>query len=902
VAYGIERRLKRELFSYLLADQDHYESLGRRSVSQSSYGGLIESLLPAEWTVLRDGMWIRCIPSDDAVPDQGFKIHLSTVSRHAQEVLSAAVPICLKARTAFKVLADDFILDHVNSKNGLRTSAGKFVTIYPQDRQSCLELLERLSEATQPFRGPYILSDRPYRDSRAVYYRYGSFRGILKLNLFGEKESMIRGRDGELVPDPRAPFFRLPAGVSDLLPAPTSGRGEGIVLRGRYSISNSLRFSNSGGIYRAEDLETRRAVVLKEARPLVNLSRRNTVDAVETLRKECRILQRMQHTPYVPEFVDFFQEWEHCFLVEEYLDGVPLSSFRAFSEIGLLLRRPFTAEHVREFCQTFARLARNLLAAVRTFHDNGILLGDLSPANILVDRETLAVKLIDFEGAFLIEEAGQAGDTTATVGFISPRRLQGRPLELADDYYALGSTLYSVILPVQEIFPANPAAQGRFLDLIVRDFDLPPEVSEVIFSLHSGEVERASAALDSMIAAIGSRDIQLRLGAEAGITPAEVERVITGVKDHLLASADLSREDRLWPADYRIFTTNPLNLGYGALGTALFLREVLGELPENIRAWIAGRSIDTDRYPPGLFAGLSGVAWALDELGEAERALHAMDLAFSSPLLYEGTDIFYGKAGVGLASLYFWSRTRQERFLVQARSMAASLMATAATDPDGLYWLNADDGHYYGFAHGGAGIAFFLLKLHQATGDPQYLEQGKAALEYEIRRAVEEPDGSITWPRSAADAWISPYWRFGASGVGSVLIRYAAAVGDERYRILAEKAARYVAVRFTVFPGQFVGLSGVGEFLLDMYHFTQDSSYLRDAWRLAEGVLMFHVQRPQGILFPGDELVRFSTDYGTGSAGIGLFLLRLLRPGARRFYDFALAPDVPLATPDSARR
>jgi serine/threonine protein kinase len=886
---GIERRLKRDLFAFLLTDQDYYEDLGRPNPSQPGYRGLVDSLLPGKWSVLRDGMWIRCTPREGSVPDQGFKIHLSTTSRHAQEVLRAVVPICLKAGAPFKVLAADFILDHVNSKNGSRTAAGKFATIYPQDRQSCLELLESLSDATQPFRGPYILSDRPYRDSRAVFYRYGSFRGLLKLNLFGEKESMMRGRDGELIPDTRTPFFRLPAGVADLLPALTAGRGEDIILRGRYAISRSIRFSNTGGIYRAEDLETRREVVLKEARPLVNLSRNNSVDAIETLRKECRVLRQMQHTPFVPRFVDFFEEWEHCFLVEEYLDGVPLSSFRALSEIGLLVRRPFTAGHVRDFCRTFARLAQNLLAAVRTFHDNGILIGDLSPTNVLVDRTSLDVKLIDFEGAFFAERDDRLGETTATAGFISPRRLQGLPPNFADDYYALGSTLYSVVLPVQELFPSNPGAERRFLDAIARDFDLPPEVNEVIFSLFSGEVQRASSALAAMAAEIGSRDVQLRLGAEAGITAAEVERVIAGVKDHLLASADVSREDRLWPADYRVFTTNPLNLGYGALGTALFLREVLGELPENVRDWIAGRPIDNERYPPGLFVGLSGVAWALDELGDSARALQAMDLAGSSPLLHQGTDIFYGKAGVGLASLYFWSRTRQERFLVQARAIAAALEATAATDPDGLYWLNADDGHYYGFAHGGAGIAFFLLKLHQATGDFQYLEQGKAALEYEIRRAVEEPDGSITWPRSVADSWISPYWRFGASGVGSVLIRYAVAVGEERYRTLAERAAHYAAVRFTVFPGQFVGLSGVGEFLLDMYHFTRDSNYLRDAWRLAEGVLMFQVQRPQGILFPGDELVRFTTDYGTGSAGIGLFLLRLLRPGARRFYDFAAA-------------
>ena len=52
--------------------------------------------------------------------------------------------------------------------------------------------------------------------------------------------------------------------------------------------------------------------------------------------------------------------------------------------------------------------------------------------------------------------------------------------------------------------------------------------------------------------------------------------------DFVLATADPDRTDRLWPADARVYDTNPLNLVYGAAGIALFLDEVTGLDPASI--------------------------------------------------------------------------------------------------------------------------------------------------------------------------------------------------------------------------------------------------------------------------------------------------------------------------------
>jgi serine/threonine protein kinase len=898
VAHGIERRLKWDLFGFIVVSSEYYEDLTRYCPRDRDYQPRIKAHLKDGWKISRQGVWYNVLLSEDQLPDQGFKIHISATSRTAGEVMQRVIPICLEKQTAFKALIDGFILDFTNSKNYARASSGKFMTIYPKSQQECGDLLEELQEATTGLDGPYVLSDARFADSKVVFYRYGGFRQRFQLNIFGEIVPMMLDTEGNLIPDRRFPYFQLPDGIEDPFKTDDEEEAGSPQLAGRYTIGSALRFSNSGGVYLGEDAQTVQRVVIKEARPFVNQTERNADDAITTLKKEAEVLKRMQVTPYVPRFIDLFQEWEHQFLVEEYIEGIALSSFRALEGIGLLIKRTVTQEDVIEFCQRFAEVAGRLLEAVLEFHKQGIIIGDLSPSNIIIDVDTLDLKLIDFEGALFPENQDSFKDTTITTGFVSPQRLAGNAATYEDDLFSLGSVLYSLVIPVQEYFPLNPEAERRFYDSVALDYDLPPEVGELIFSLRDRDLEAAHTALIALSSdELGEREWSPQLEGPPRATEQEAFEIIKGVQQYILGTADLERTDRLWPADCRIFMTNPLSVAYGALGTALFLKAATGNLPEPFLQWILDRPISDESYPPGLFAGLAGVAWALSELGQTKRAAEAIELAHSSPLRNESADIFYGEAGIGLASLYFWHKTGDSLYLDKARESAEMIAEMARHDdedgPEGPYWINVDGGHYYGYAHGNAGIAFFLLRLYQATKDSHHLEQATAALEYEIANGIYEDDYAV-WLRSKKDALRGAYWRYGAAGVGSVLIRFYEALGDDRYLDIAKKAARYASAKYAVLPTQLIGLSGMGEFLVDMYHFTGDESYLQDAWRLVDGIMLYQIPRPQGIAFPGEELLRISTDFGTGSAGIAMFLMRLLRPGDRLFYELEPAAVEPI--------
>ncbi len=58
-----------------------------------------------------------------------------------------------------------------------------------------------------------------------------------------------------------------------------------------------------------------------------------------SLRREYRLLQVLSGSGVTPEPVDYFVDWEHEFLVEEFIAGTSLSSLTAVDPI-LLRTRP----------------------------------------------------------------------------------------------------------------------------------------------------------------------------------------------------------------------------------------------------------------------------------------------------------------------------------------------------------------------------------------------------------------------------------------------------------------------------------------------------------------------------------------------------------------------------------
>lgn len=491
-----------EFSFYTLSDPRYFETLRRFPLSPV-YSDLLKSLLPADWSISRFDIFLQARSERTVLKAQGFKIHISSSVANAETVLQRVVPECVRAEVTFKIVADPMLLRFLNSKRYSRGGSGKFITIYPPDENSFLKLLEAIHDKTRDLQGPYILSDKRYRDSKVIFYRYGGFQLIHELLIDGMRTAMIRNPDGALIPDNRLPYFQLPEWVKDPVaednqPAEDDSR----LLHDRYDIQEALAFTNTGGVYRAIDRTTGNIVVLKEARPHTEawMGADRTVDATIALQHESNILQRLEGLSCVPQFIEFFKEWEHTFLVISYFDGIPLATLRA-NEDFIVMTHMDEPERIIRFCTTWRDLTLRLLGALASIHGRGVLVGDISPGNVLLNQARGEIALIDFEGSLILGGVSPFSTQWFNPGFRKPDRRQAQNLEFADDFYACGMLLYNLLCPIQNLFELDKTQPiFRILDHFV-EAGLPSQVRSIIHALLDGNPEAARREAETWIPA-----------------------------------------------------------------------------------------------------------------------------------------------------------------------------------------------------------------------------------------------------------------------------------------------------------------------------------------------------------------------------------------------------------------
>ena len=883
---GIERRAKWDLFLFTLIHAERYASLEDYHSSKPVFRQHVRLLLPEGWEVGEDnGIWCKVQPPNDRTPNVGFKIHLSTTPEKAKDLLSAIVPPLVDEEVAFKLLVDERILELNNSNIRGSESCGKFVTAYPVDVAQLERLMGRLYEATRGFDGIYILSDKRYKDSKVLFYRYGSFRNYYQVNIYGELEPLYRAPDGQLVRDIRSPYFELPEGIEDPFPdEDTDDDEEGDpVLKGRYEISEVLASSAKGGVYRGIDRETGAPVVLKEARPLVNRSHRTPYDAVDALTNEHRILQLLADTGLTPRPLDFFQEWEHTFLVMELVEGIRLISYRAFESFSLFLMTGLERDDIRRYCEEFLVVARGLVAGVRAIHEQGVVIQDLAPQNVLFNLEDKKLTFIDFESAYT-ERDGKPSPIIPlrTLGYGGHREEDMKPTR-AGDYAALGSLLGDLLYPVTPFFAVAPQKRATLLQHAAREKGIPGALIRLM--LEAGEhPEEIDAMLDD--AERSMEDISPPGPLPPSRDDGELRTILADIEGYIVDCIEHGDDPLDLPTDYRRFVSNPLSVAYGASGIAAFLKRVRGDVPAPLLDGLctAAAKIGNERYAPGLYMGTSGVAWTLLELEKRQQAESLMDIAAQAPLLFENADMFYGAAGWGLTNLFFFDRLGDEKYLRRAVDAFENIKPMLQEEDTGYSYINMGD-VCHGLAHGASGIGYFLLRLHQVTGQEEHLTYARGLLGFEIASA-EDRGGHVVFRRAASEPVNTPYWRIGSAGIGAIALRFHAVLGDDEYLSMAHKIANYLEGKYAVFPTNFTGMVGLGSFFMDMHLRTGEARFREEARRFVDRIMLFALKRPAGIVFPGEEFIRISTDYGTGSAGTGVFLHRLLTGSGVPFLDF----------------
>ncbi|SER94779.1 class IV lanthionine synthetase LanL [Actinokineospora terrae] len=773
---------------------------------------------PRTWRHAVDDRWHYVLPDDHRSREQGWKLHVPATPLSACLVLSRSVEVLARHRCAFKFAVTMRRLHELVGPNADRKAAGKFVTAYPDDDDHARVVAEALHRATLGLPGQWILTDRRYRQHSQVFYRYGGFTPPTVLTDDGEYRAMLRAPDGSVVPDKRAvgqvaPSWAVDPFQDDVTPSTVA---ESVLVGGRFTVRSAIRQNNRGGVYLAEDADGTR-LVLKRFREHTGAGVDGT-DSRTRARAEARLLSILGPSGSSPGFLDIFTSGTDIFVAQQWVDGVPLRRF-----VARELRPRGTALALDT--DLALDLTRRLVDLLGEVHAAGYVLGDLTPNNVLVTADRRLV-LIDLESALRPTDVAAR---LLTPGYAAPEdegrsRMIAADPDQATDLYSLGATLFYLVSGAHP-----PASQGTRLREMVRLMARRNPVAARLGSVVTGLLAPEPAARPSLA------EVRTALAEPAPVDAAVDVAGVGELVDEMLADiVGTATPERgwLWRNSETASRYDPCSVHVGAPGVLLVLSqaaraghaEVLDTVDLAAR-WTMRRLGDEPRVLPGLMFGRAGTAVSLYEagalLGADDISAAGLSLARTLPTEWHVPDVFHGVAGAGLALVRLWRHTGDDELLVRARRCADALLAGAEEGPQ---WTAKGDfllagTTHWGFAHGVAGIATFLLDIAAATGDGRYLAMVGQAAEALAGAAILDGDAAF-WPSgeddSQADTVRLTGFCSGATGVGTFLLRLHQLTGHPAARALAEAAATAVHHgAWTAPPLWCHGLATDGDFLLD---------------------------------------------------------------------------------------
>lgn len=243
---------------------------------------------------------------------------------------------------------------------------------------------------------------------------------------------------------------------------------------GKYKIIKVLGQGGFGITYLAEQTGLEMKVAIKEfflkgscqrdsATSQVRVPVRDNQDLVarclKKFRSEAKKIASLNND-HIVNIIDVFDENGTSYYVMKYLGrGSLADKIKGFS-----------------FPEDVAlKVIREVADALDSVHSNGLLHLDVKPANILFDERGRAV-LIDFGVSKYVDSDQDTATTSSLVGFsrgfapLEQMNATGASLSPASDIYALGATLYNLVVGI------TPPDASSIMDSGVPA--LPPDVSE----------------------------------------------------------------------------------------------------------------------------------------------------------------------------------------------------------------------------------------------------------------------------------------------------------------------------------------------------------------------------------------------------------------------------------------
>lgn len=211
----------------------------------------------------------------------------------------------------------------------------------------------------------------------------------------------------------------------------------GNIIQKRYEIINQVGEGGMQFVYAAKDLILKRTVALKTPK---------NDSAKKRFKRSAIVAARVNH-PNVAKTLDYLEEKNRQYLVEEFIEGADLDK--------ALLQK---SKHLDPYLA--ARVFHYLAKALAASHHAGVVHRDLKPTNIMVTNgfQLNAIKITDFGIAKManeeIAEAVEGGDDSISASktvvgalpYMAPEAIDTpREVSTPADVWSIGAMMYELL-------------------------------------------------------------------------------------------------------------------------------------------------------------------------------------------------------------------------------------------------------------------------------------------------------------------------------------------------------------------------------------------------------------------------------------------------------------------------
>jgi len=240
-----------------------------------------------------------------------------------------------------------------------------------------------------------------------------------------------------------------------------------------FQVGEKIYESIRSVVYRTRQIEGDRPVILKTLKE-------EYPDPQEILRyrQEYETTRRL-NVAGIPRPIGLERAGNRLILITEDIGGRDLKT--------LLKTHTFTLRQL-------LTIAANIVRILREIHAANLIHADIKPSNIIFNRQTKHLQIIDFGSARAQSDAVSVGKIqvlTGTLSYMSPEQTgrMNRPVDWRTDFYSLGVALYELFtgkLPFEttdalELVHAHIARQPRSPSQL--DTEVPDGLSDIIMKL-----------------------------------------------------------------------------------------------------------------------------------------------------------------------------------------------------------------------------------------------------------------------------------------------------------------------------------------------------------------------------------------------------------------------------------